>query len=99
MPKGILQILNAKAQSRKGKMLKSLRLSGFALKKTDLRKPPLITVRRIARHLKIAPHTVALWVADVAEALPNAPMPEEVKEAEMDEIFTFIGDKKTESIF
>jgi len=56
-------------------------------------------LRRIARHLKIAPRTVALWVTDVAEALPNAPMPEEVKEAEMDEIFTFIGDKKTESIF
>ena len=56
-------------------------------------------LRRIARPLKIAPRTVALWVTDVAEALPNAPMPEEVKEAEMDEIFTFIGDKKTESPF
>ena len=56
-------------------------------------------LRRIARQLKIAPRTVALWVTDVAEALPNAPMPEEVKEAEMDEIFTFIGDKKTESTF
>jgi transposase-like protein len=56
-------------------------------------------LRRIARHLKIAPRTVALWVTDVAETLPNAPMPEEVKEAEMDEIFTFIGDKKTESTF
>ena len=56
-------------------------------------------LRRIARHLKIAPGTVALWVTDVAEALPKAPMPKEVKEAEMDEIFTFIGDKKTESIF
>lgn len=56
-------------------------------------------LRRIARHLKIAPRTVALWMTDVAAALPNAPMPEEVKEAEMDEIFTFIGDKKTESTF
>ena len=56
-------------------------------------------LRRIARHLKIAPRTVALWVTDVAEALPNAPMPETVKEAEMDEIFTFIGDKKTKSTF
>ena len=56
-------------------------------------------LRRIARHLKVAPRTVALWVTDVAEALPNAPMPEEVTEAEMDEIFTFIGDKKTESTF
>src|SRR3989304_9865997 len=54
-------------------------------------------LRRIARHLKVAPRTVALWVTDLAEALPNAPMPAEVKEAEMDEISTFIGDKKTES--
>jgi transposase-like protein len=56
-------------------------------------------LRRIARHLKIAPRTVALWMTDAAEALPNAPMPETVKDAEMDEIFTFIGDKKTESTF
>ena len=55
--------------------------------------------RRIARHLKVAPRTVALWVAELAEALPHTPMPEEVKEAEMDELFTFIGDKKTESTF
>ena len=55
-------------------------------------------IRRIARHLKVAPQTVAFWVSDVAEALPQAPMPEEVREAEMDEIFTFIGDKKTKSI-
>jgi hypothetical protein len=33
------------------------------------------------------------------EALPVTPMPDEVKEAEMDELFTFIGDKKTEFIF
>jgi hypothetical protein len=38
-------------------------------------------------------------VTEVAEALPNAPVPEEIKEAEMDEIFIFIGDKKTESTF
>lgn len=56
-------------------------------------------LRRIARHLKVAPQTVAYWVTDLAEAMPHAPMPAEVKEAEMDELFTFIGDKKTESIF
>ena len=54
-------------------------------------------LRRIARHLKVAPQTVAYWVTDVAEALPNVPLPHEVKEAEMDELFTFIGDKKTKS--
>ena len=53
--------------------------------------------RRIARHLKVHHRTVALWVTDHAEALPNAPVPQAVKEAEMDELFTFIGDKKTES--
>ena len=51
-------------------------------------------LRRIAHHLRVAPRTVALWVTEVAKALPDAPMPEEVKEAEMDELFTFIGDKK-----
>ena len=56
-------------------------------------------LRRIARHLKVAPQTVAYWVTEVAKALPNAPVPYEVKEAEMDELFTFIGDKKTESTF
>jgi transposase-like protein len=55
-------------------------------------------LRRIARHLKVSPHTVAYWVTDVAEARPHAPLPNEVKEAEMDEIFTFIGDKKTKAI-
>ena len=52
-------------------------------------------LRRIARHLKVAPQTVAYWVTDGAEALPNAPLPTEVQEAEMDEMFTFLGDKKT----
>jgi hypothetical protein len=52
-------------------------------------------LRRIASHLKVAPQTVAYWVTDVAEALSNVPLPKEVKEAEMDEMFTFIGDKKT----
>ena len=56
-------------------------------------------LRRIARRLKVHHRTVALWVKDQAEALPATPMPEEVKEAEMDELFTFIGDKKTESTF
>ena len=55
-------------------------------------------LRRIARHLKVAPQTVAYWVTDLAETLPNAPLPEEVQEAELDEMFTFIGDKKTKSI-
>ena len=47
-------------------------------------------LRRIARHLKVSPQTIAYGVTDVAEALPHAPLPNEVKEAEMDEMFTFI---------
>ncbi len=54
-------------------------------------------LRRIARHLKVSPQTVAYWVTDVAEASPHAPLPKEVKDAEIDELFTFIGDKKTKS--
>jgi transposase-like protein len=50
-------------------------------------------LRRIARHLKVHHRTISLWVKDHAEALPAAPMPDEVREAEMDELFTFIGDK------
>lgn len=53
--------------------------------------------RRISRHLKVNHQTIANWVMAHAEALPEAPVPEEVKEAEMDELFTFIGSKKTKS--
>lgn len=55
--------------------------------------------RRVARHLKVHHRTVALWVAEHAETLPDAPMPHEVEDAEMDELYTFIGDKKTKSTF
>ena len=56
-----------------------------------------MNLRKIARHLKVHHRTVALWVVDRAETLPNTPMPSDVKEAEMDELFTFIGHKKTGS--
>lgn len=58
-----------------------------------------MNLRKIARHLKVHHRTIALWVSDHAETLPNAPVPEEVRDAEMDELFTFIGDKKTAFIF
>jgi len=54
-------------------------------------------LRRIARHMKVSPQTIAYWVTDVAEAMPDAPLPPEVRDAEMDEMFTFIGDNKTKS--
>lgn len=55
-------------------------------------------LRRTGRHLGIHPQTVANWAKDQAEQLPEAPVPPIVKAAEFDEIFTFIGDKKIESI-
>lgn len=59
----------------------------------------VMNLRKIARHLKVHHRTVAFWAVDRAETLPDAPMPAEVKEVEMDELFTSIGDKKTGSIF
>ena len=55
-------------------------------------------LRRTGRQLGVHHQTVANWAKEQAEQLPNAPMPAEVKTAEFDEIFTYIGDKKTESI-
>jgi transposase len=56
-----------------------------------------MNLRRIARHLGLHHRTVSLWVQAQADKLPDPPVPSEVKEAEMDELFTFIGDKKTKS--
>jgi transposase len=55
-------------------------------------------LRRIGRQLGIHHQTVANWAKEYAEQLPEVPVPAEVKTAEFDEIFTYIGDKKTESI-
>ena len=55
-------------------------------------------LRRTGRQLGIHHQTVANWAKEQAEQLPEAPVPPEVKTAEFDEIFTYIGDKKTESI-
>ena len=51
--------------------------------------------RRIARHLGVSHQTVAGWIKQYSEKLPNPPMPEEVSTAELDEVFSFIGHKKT----
>ena|SRR3972149_10728221 len=55
-----------------------------------------IGLRRAGRQLGIHHQTVANWAKEHAEKLPEAPVPDKVKTAEFDEIFTFIGDKKTE---
>jgi len=54
-------------------------------------------LRRTARQLGVHHQTVANWAKQQAEQLPEAPVPAVVKTAEFDEIFTYIGDKKSES--
>ena len=55
--------------------------------------------RRIARHLGVSQGSVSNWVREYAQQIPEAtPQPETpVEVAELDELFTFVGDKKTES--
>jgi len=55
--------------------------------------------RRIARTLGVSHQTVANWVKAQADRLPDAPpVPVgAVEVAELDELFTFIGSKKTQS--
>jgi transposase-like protein len=53
-------------------------------------------LRRTGRQLGVHHQSVANWAKAHAEQLPKAPVPKEVKAAEFDELFTFIGDKKTE---
>ena len=56
-----------------------------------------MNLRRIARHLHVNHQSVANWVKAHAENLPQPPMPEKVDTAELDEVFTFIGNKKSAS--
>ena len=56
-----------------------------------------MNLRRIGRHLGVHHQSVANWAKAHAEQLPEAPLPEKVENAEMDELFTFIGEKKTRS--
>ena len=56
-----------------------------------------MNLRRIARHLGVNHQSVANWVKAYANQLPPAPLPDEVETVEMDELFTFVGDKKTRS--
>lgn len=56
-----------------------------------------MNLHRIARHLGLHHRTVSLGVQAHAARLPDPPGPTQVKEAEMDELFTFIGEKKKKS--
>jgi len=53
----------------------------------------------IARILKVNPQSVANWVSRYTAQLPPAPVPKKVRKAELDELYTFIGEKKTKSTF
>ena len=56
-----------------------------------------MNLRRSGHHLGVNPQSVANWAKAHAESLPPAPVPEQVENAELDGLFTFMGDKKTES--
>lgn len=54
--------------------------------------------RRIARQLDVHHQSVINWVNVAADALPDAPpVPEQVETVELDELYTFVGRKKTAS--
>jgi transposase-like protein len=54
-------------------------------------------LRRIGRTLGVVHQTVANWVTAAAAALPEQPPQPDppVETAELDELYTFVGDKKT----
>ena len=55
--------------------------------------------RRIARHLGVSHQSVINWVNAYAGQLPRqAPQPQDVGVVELDELYTFVGKKKTGSI-
>ena len=56
-----------------------------------------MNLRRTARHLGVHHSTVSAWAKEHVNHMPTVPQPKKVKTAEMDELFTFIGNKKTKS--
>lgn len=55
-----------------------------------------LNFRRIARHLGVSPQSVVNWVNAHSASLPDQPPhPETVGVVELDEVFTFVGKKKT----
>ncbi len=51
----------------------------------------------ISRILKVNPQSVVNWVKHYTTKLPAAPVPKKPKVAELDELFTYVGKKKTKS--
>ncbi len=52
----------------------------------------------IARILKVNPQSAANWVQSYTAKVPSGPLPAKVQKAELDELYTFVGKKKTKSI-
>ena len=57
------------------------------------------SLRSIARILKISPQSVSNWINAYVAQLPPAPVPQKPKVAELDELYTFLQQKKTKSTF
>ena len=55
--------------------------------------------RSIARILKISPQSVSNWINAYVSKLPSTPKPDKPKVAELDELYTFLKQKKTKSTF
>lgn len=56
-----------------------------------------LNFRRIGRLLGVDHVSVMNWVNAHAEKVDEAPVPESVDTVEMDELYTFVGSKKTDS--
>jgi len=59
--------------------------------------------RRVARHLGVNPQSVANWINAAAANLPAPPLPKEreasVETLELDELYTFVSQKKSRPIY
>ena len=53
-----------------------------------------LNLRRIARIVGVTHQSVANWVRTAAQELPPAPMPDDPKVIELDELFTFVEKKR-----
>jgi transposase-like protein len=56
-----------------------------------------LNFRRIGRVLGVHHTSVINWVNAQAERVEQAPVPDQVETVEMDEVFTYVGRKKTVS--
>jgi transposase len=53
--------------------------------------------RSIGRILQVSPQTVTNWITAYTSQLPSAQVPSKPRTAELDEMYTFVGKKKTKS--